>query len=118
MALLRSMPTPSSGTWRKSSTKDAPQFDQRQAAQVRLHLPSIASSRKTGEIALEIKTKAFDDAMLIWGRPRHQSARAVAEDQVLRPGPALVPGPDDDLGLSCVEFLPSLFLSPWRGRGT
>ena len=44
----------------KVFNKDAPQFDQRQAAQVRPRLPSIASYRKTGEMEVEIKTKAVD----------------------------------------------------------
>jgi peptide/nickel transport system substrate-binding protein len=44
----------------KVFNKDAPQFDQRQAAQVRPRLPSIASYRKAGEMEVEIKTKAVD----------------------------------------------------------
>ena len=44
----------------KVFNKDAPQFDQRQAAQVRPRLPSIASYRKTGEMEVEVKTKAVD----------------------------------------------------------
>ena len=44
----------------KVFNKDAPQFDQRQAAQVRPRLPSIASYKKTGEMEVEIKTKAVD----------------------------------------------------------
>ena len=38
----------------------APQFDQRQAAQVRPRLPSVASYRKLDEMTVEIKTKAVD----------------------------------------------------------
>src|ERR1700761_6824913 len=44
----------------KVFNKDAPQFDQRQAAQVRPRLPSIASYKKIGEREVEIKTKAVD----------------------------------------------------------
>ena len=44
----------------KVFNKDAPQFDQRQAAQVRPRLPGIASYKKTGDMAVEIKTKAVD----------------------------------------------------------
>ncbi len=44
----------------KVFNKEAPQFDQRQAAQVRPRLPSIASYKKTGDMAIEIKTKAVD----------------------------------------------------------
>ena len=44
----------------KVFNKDAPQFDQRQAAQVRPRLPSIASYRNTAEMEVEIKTKAVD----------------------------------------------------------
>jgi peptide/nickel transport system substrate-binding protein len=44
----------------KVFNKDAPHFDQRQAAQVRPRLPGIASYRKTGDMDVEIKTKAVD----------------------------------------------------------
>jgi peptide/nickel transport system substrate-binding protein len=44
----------------KVFNKDAPQFDQRQAAQVRPRLPSVASFKKTGVMTVEIKTKAVD----------------------------------------------------------
>src|SRR5476651_309565 len=44
----------------KVFNKDAPQFDQRQAAQVRPRLPGIASYKKTGDMEVEIKTKAVD----------------------------------------------------------
>ena len=44
----------------KVFNKDAPQFDQRQAAQVRPRLPGIASYKKTGDMAVEIKTKSVD----------------------------------------------------------
>ena len=44
----------------KVFNKDAPQFDQRQAAQVRPRLPGIASYKKTGDMDVEIKTKAVD----------------------------------------------------------
>jgi len=44
----------------KVFNKDAPQFDQRQAAQVRPRLPGIASYKKAGDMAVEIKTKAVD----------------------------------------------------------
>ena len=44
----------------KVFNKDAPQFDQRQAAQVRPRLPSIASYKKIDDMAVEIKTKAVD----------------------------------------------------------
>src|SRR6187200_3367621 len=37
----------------KVFNKDAPQFDQRQASQVRPRLPSIASFKKTGEMEVE-----------------------------------------------------------------
>jgi peptide/nickel transport system substrate-binding protein len=44
----------------KVFNKDAPQFDQRQAAQVRPRLPSIASYKKIDDMSVEIKTKAVD----------------------------------------------------------
>ena len=44
----------------KVFNKDAPQFDQRQAAQVLPRLPGIASYKKTGAMEVEIKTKAVD----------------------------------------------------------
>jgi peptide/nickel transport system substrate-binding protein len=44
----------------KVFNKDAAQFDQRQAAQVRPRLPSIASYKKTGDKEVEIRTKAVD----------------------------------------------------------
>ena len=44
----------------KVFNKDAAQFDQRQAAQVRPRLPGIASYKKTGAMAVEIKTKSVD----------------------------------------------------------
>ncbi len=44
----------------KVFNKDAPQFDQRQASQVRPRLPSIASYRKLDDMTVEIKTKAVD----------------------------------------------------------
>jgi peptide/nickel transport system substrate-binding protein len=44
----------------KIFNKDAPQFDQRQAAQVRPRLPSMASYRKTGDMTVEVKTKSVD----------------------------------------------------------
>src|SRR6266481_8866231 len=53
----------------KVFNKDAPQFDQRQAAQVRPRLPSIASYRKTADMEVEIKTKSVDSLFayqLLW----------------------------------------------------
>src|ERR1700756_767641 len=44
----------------KVFNKDSAQFDQRQAAQVRPRLPGIASYKKTGDMAVEIKTKSVD----------------------------------------------------------
>jgi len=44
----------------KVFSKDAPQFDQRQAAQVRPRLPSIASYKKIDGMSVEIATKAVD----------------------------------------------------------
>src|SRR3981189_780472 len=44
----------------KVFNKDAPQFDQRQASQVRPRLPSIASYKKIDDMTVEIKTKAVD----------------------------------------------------------
>jgi peptide/nickel transport system substrate-binding protein len=44
----------------KVFNKDAPQFDQRQAAQVRPRLPGVASYKKTADMAVEIKTKSVD----------------------------------------------------------
>jgi len=44
----------------KVFSKDAPQFDQRQAAQVRPRLPSIASYKKIDDMSVEITTKAVD----------------------------------------------------------
>ncbi len=56
------------------------------------HLRSSHAGRAHGTSAREGGRRRGTDL----GRPRHQPARAVAEDQVIRPGPALVPGPDDD----------------------
>ncbi len=44
----------------KVFNKDASQFDQRQAAQVRPRLPSIASYKKLDDSTVEIKTKVID----------------------------------------------------------
>ena len=44
----------------KVFAKDSPQFDQRQAAQVRPRLPSIASYKKIDDTTVEITTKAVD----------------------------------------------------------
>ncbi|CAN5914449.1 ABC transporter substrate-binding protein [soil metagenome] len=44
----------------KVFNKDASQFDQRQASQVRPRLPSIASYKKIDDMTVEIKTKAVD----------------------------------------------------------
>ena len=51
---------------------------------------------KQDALLAKVHEKVVDDAVLIWVCARHQPARAVAQDQVVRPGPALVPGPDDD----------------------
>ena len=37
-----------------------PQFDQRQASQVRPRLPSVASYRKIDDMTVEVKTKVVD----------------------------------------------------------
>ncbi len=53
----------------KIFNKDAAQFDQRQAAQVRPRLPSMVSYRKTGPMEIEIKTKSVDSLFpyqLLW----------------------------------------------------
>ena len=53
----------------KIFNKDAAQFDQRQAAQVRPRLPSMVSYRKTGPMEVEIKTKSVDSLFpyqLLW----------------------------------------------------
>jgi len=53
----------------KVFNKDAPQFDTRQAAQVRPRLPSLASCKKTGDMEVEIKTKSVDSLFpyqLLW----------------------------------------------------
>ena len=53
----------------KVFNKDAPQFDQRQAAQVRPRLPGIASYKKAGDMAIEIKTKSVDSffpSQMLW----------------------------------------------------
>jgi peptide/nickel transport system substrate-binding protein len=53
----------------KVFNKDAPQFDTRQASQVRPRLPSLASYRKTGPMEIEIKTKSVDSLFpyqLLW----------------------------------------------------
>jgi peptide/nickel transport system substrate-binding protein len=44
----------------KVFNKDAAQFDQRQASQVRPRLPSIASYKKLDDMTIEIKTKMVD----------------------------------------------------------
>src|SRR5258705_7740936 len=44
----------------KVFNKDAPQFDQRQASQVRPRLPSVASYKKIDQMTVEMKTKAVD----------------------------------------------------------
>ena len=53
----------------KIFNKDCPQFDTRQSVQVRPRLPSLASYRKTGDMAVEIKTKSVDSLFpyqLLW----------------------------------------------------
>ncbi|SJZ76927.1 peptide/nickel transport system substrate-binding protein [Enhydrobacter aerosaccus] len=53
----------------KIFNKDAPQFDTRQAAQVRPRLPGLASYRKAGDMEIEIKTKTVDSLFpyqLLW----------------------------------------------------
>jgi len=53
----------------KIFNKDCPQFDQRQAAQVRPRLPSMVGYRKTGDMEIEIKTKSVDSLFpyqLLW----------------------------------------------------
>ena len=53
----------------KICNKDSAQFDTRQAAQVRPRLPGLASYRKTGDMAIEIKTNAVDSLFpyqLLW----------------------------------------------------
>ncbi len=53
----------------KIFNKDAPHFDQRQAAQVRPRLPSMASYRKTGDMTVEVKTRTVDSLFpyqLLW----------------------------------------------------
>jgi peptide/nickel transport system substrate-binding protein len=44
----------------KVLNKDAPHFDQRQAAQVRPRLPSVASYRKVDDMTVEVTTKSVD----------------------------------------------------------
>jgi len=53
----------------KIFNKDAPQFDTRQASQVRPRLPGLASYKKTGDMEIEIKTKNVDSLFpyqLLW----------------------------------------------------
>ncbi|MBK1992550.1 hypothetical protein JG676_08120, partial [Campylobacter sp. 2018MI35] len=53
----------------KIFNKDCPQFDTRQSVQVRPRLPSLASYRKAGDMAVEMKTKAVDSLFpyqLLW----------------------------------------------------
>ena len=53
----------------KIFNKDCPQFDTRQSVQVRPRLPSLASYRKAGDMAVEIKTKSVDSLFpyqLLW----------------------------------------------------
>jgi len=53
----------------KIFNKDAPQFDTRQAAQVRPRLPGLSSYRKTGDMEVEFKTKSVDSLFpyqLLW----------------------------------------------------
>src|SRR5216683_2930010 len=53
----------------KIFNKDAPQFDTRQAAQVRPRLPGLLSYRKTGDMEVEFKTKSVDSLFpyqLLW----------------------------------------------------
>jgi peptide/nickel transport system substrate-binding protein len=53
----------------KVFNKDCPQFDTRQAAQVRPRLPSMTSYKKTGDMEIEIKTKSVDSLFpyqLLW----------------------------------------------------
>ena len=44
----------------KVLNKKAPQFDQRQSAQVKTRLPSVASYEKIDDMTVEITTKAVD----------------------------------------------------------
>jgi len=53
----------------KICNKDAPQFDTRQAAQVRPRMPGLLSYKKTGDMEIEIKTKDVDSLFpyqLLW----------------------------------------------------
>src|SRR5476651_254704 len=53
----------------KICNKDAPQFDTRQAAQVRPRLPGMASYKKTGPMEIEIRTNFVDSLFpyqLLW----------------------------------------------------
>jgi peptide/nickel transport system substrate-binding protein len=53
----------------KICNKDAPQFDTRQAAQVRPRTPGLLSYKKTGDMEIEIKTKDVDSLFpyqLLW----------------------------------------------------
>jgi peptide/nickel transport system substrate-binding protein len=53
----------------KIFNKDCPQFDTRQASQVRPRLPSLASYKKTGPMEVEIKSKTVDSLFpyqLLW----------------------------------------------------
>ena len=53
----------------KIFNKDCPQFDTRQSVQVRPRLPSLASYRKTGDMAVELKTRSVDSLFpyqLLW----------------------------------------------------
>ncbi|HTR83302.1 MAG TPA: ABC transporter substrate-binding protein [Reyranella sp.] len=53
----------------KIFNKEAPQFDTRQAAQVRPRLPAMVGYKKTGDMEIEIKTKSVDSLFpyqLLW----------------------------------------------------
>jgi len=53
----------------KICNKDAPQFDTRQAAQVRPRMPGLLSYKKTGDMEIELKTTSVDSLFpyqLLW----------------------------------------------------
>jgi len=53
----------------KICNKDAPQFDTRQAAQVRPRMPGLLSYKKTGDMEVELKTTSVDSLFpyqLLW----------------------------------------------------
>ncbi len=62
----------------KIFNKDSAQFDTRQSVQVRPRLPSLASYRKAGDMAVELKTKAVD-SLFVRRRAEHAHPAVVLD---------------------------------------